>query len=221
MTEEARSETLGVYRKLYAVMAELPWIEKDGNVSMGGRGGYAYATEAGFISAIRPLLIKHQLVIVPIQVAVKTETVTVNDKTTYASTVTCEYEIVDIEFGGTIRIQMAGAGNDNGDKHIYKALTGAFKYALRETFFVGTGDDPEASNEDGGSTAVMSPLETVAEIWKNTPNLPALKDAITLLKNNGYVWGKGFSADEQKTALVMRKMIKAIKGGATLDSSIN
>lgn len=37
----------------------------------------------------------------------------------------------------------AGYGDDAGDKGIYKALTGAVKYALMKQFLVSTGDDPE------------------------------------------------------------------------------
>ena len=38
---------------------------------------------------------------------------------------------------------MAGEGADTGDKAPYKAMTGALKYALLQSFLLASGDDPE------------------------------------------------------------------------------
>ena len=51
--------------------------------------------------------------------------------------------------GNCIEFKCSGSGNDRsrsgavGDKGIYKAITGANKYALLKTFLLETGDDPE------------------------------------------------------------------------------
>ena len=39
----------------------------------------------------------------------------------------------------------SGEGSDTGDKASNKALTGAYKYALRQTFCIETGDDPAST----------------------------------------------------------------------------
>lgn len=50
-----------------------------------------------------------------------------------------------------LTIASYGEGRDRGDKAPYKALTGALKYALIQTFLIATGDDPEhEGSEDGG-----------------------------------------------------------------------
>jgi hypothetical protein len=61
------------------------------------------------------------------------------------------YRILDEE-GNFLSFRAAGSGNDKnskgvGDKGIYKALTGASKYALLKTFMMETGDDPEVPNQ--------------------------------------------------------------------------
>jgi hypothetical protein len=45
--------------------------------------------------------------------------------------------------------KVAGQGLDSGDKAPYKAMTGALKYALLQSFLLATGDDPEADRGDG------------------------------------------------------------------------
>jgi hypothetical protein len=61
------------------------------------------------------------------------------------------YRILDEE-GNFLSFRAAGSGNDKnskgvGDKGIYKALTGASKYALLKTFMMETGDDPEVPSQ--------------------------------------------------------------------------
>ena len=62
---------------------------------------------------------------------------------------------------------MAGEGADAGDKAPYKAMTGALKYALLQSFLLGTGDDPEDERADSraalGSERVITP-EQVREL---------------------------------------------------------
>ena len=40
-------------------------------------------------------------------------------------------------------VKVAGEGLDTGDKAPYKAMTGALKYALLQSFLLATGDNPE------------------------------------------------------------------------------
>ena len=50
--------------------------------------------------------------------------------------------------GSSITVQAVGEGADAGDKASYKAATGLYKYALRQTFCIETGDDPDASQDE-------------------------------------------------------------------------
>jgi hypothetical protein len=44
--------------------------------------------------------------------------------------------------GTFIEVMSSGEGSDTRDKASNKALTGAYKYAIRRTFCIETGDDP-------------------------------------------------------------------------------
>jgi len=54
---------------------------------------------------------------------------------------------VDTESGESFSCIFYGDGSDSNDKAIYKAITGAQKYALMKTFLVATGDDPEQDRQ--------------------------------------------------------------------------
>ena len=58
---------------------------------------------------------------------------------------------------------MAGQGLDSGDKAPYKAMTGALKYALLQSFLLATGDDPEEERinhtSGNGSERLITPEE--------------------------------------------------------------
>jgi hypothetical protein len=45
--------------------------------------------------------------------------------------------------GGSLTVQVAGCGTDSQDKAAYKAMTGAWKYAMKQVFCIPTGDDAE------------------------------------------------------------------------------
>lgn len=63
----------------------------------------------------------------------------------FVTTFVMAYTFVDTETGEEWRVAIPAAGADiGGDKGVYKALTGSFKYALIQTFLIITGDDPEA-----------------------------------------------------------------------------
>jgi len=53
------------------------------------------------------------------------------------------YTFTDVDGGEEITTKVAGQGLDAGDKAPYKAMTGALKYALLQSFLLATGDDPE------------------------------------------------------------------------------
>lgn len=60
------------------------------------------------------------------------------------------YTAIHAESGDSISFNMAGAGEDTGDKALYKALTGASKYAMKKLFNIGESDDAE--NDSGHTT---------------------------------------------------------------------
>jgi hypothetical protein len=63
------------------------------------------------------------------------------------------YTFSDVDSGEEIVAKVAGQGLDSGDKAPYKAMTGALKYALLQSFLLATGDDPEDERVDTRFTA--------------------------------------------------------------------
>ena len=105
-------------------MLEVGYVQKDGTNSF---QKYNYASEANAIKALRPALVKNGLILLP--------SVEKSEMDSYGNTtVHVLYKLMDVE-GNFITFQMIGQGNDKnskgvGDKGIYKAITGANKYAL-------------------------------------------------------------------------------------------
>jgi hypothetical protein len=123
------------------VMRDVGYVQKAGHNDF---QNYKYATEADAIAALRPAMIKHGLCMIPSVESVEQDE--------WGNTnVLMHYRILDEE-GNFLSFRAAGSGNDKnskgvGDKGIYKALTGASKYALLKTFMMETGDDPEVPNQ--------------------------------------------------------------------------
>ena len=105
---------------------------------------YSYVTEADVINTVRPAMLKEGLMIMP-----SVQTVEHDDNGN--THVVVNYTVFH-ESGDSISFTCAGSGNDRnskgvGDKGIYKALTGANKYALLRLLQLATGDDAEVPNE--------------------------------------------------------------------------
>lgn len=64
-------------------------------------------------------------------------------KNSFLITVKLEVTFVDVDSGESKVCIFYGDGSDSDDKGVFKAITGAQKYALMKTFLVETGDDPE------------------------------------------------------------------------------
>ena len=130
-----------ISRKIIAVVRDVGYVQKAGHNDF---QNYKYATEADAIAALRPAMIKHGLCMIPSVESVEQDE--------WGNTnVLMHYRILDEE-GNFLSFRAAGSGNDKnskgvGDKGIYKALTGASKYALLKTFMMETGDDPEVPSQ--------------------------------------------------------------------------
>lgn len=152
------SDKMKIFQKINDAMEEVGWIGKDGTVDL-GRNSYDFASERAFIGAIRPVFTRLGLVFYPTRV-ISQEIITSEKKNkdgnvsnTFLTSVLMEYILGDVDSGEFITIQVMGHGSDSGDKGVYKALTGAFKYALRQALMIGTGDDPEGTDDYGNDTS--------------------------------------------------------------------
>lgn len=146
--------------KIAAVMKECGWISKDNVVDM-GKTKYSYVSEVQYIAELRPLFLKHGLVMLPSSVRdVTTIEKVSNNSTSYLMSAVFGYTFYDVESGDSLCVEMLGQGIDSMDKGAYKLATGAFKYALRQTFMIGSGDDPEATDDQGNEVSYAAPKRT-------------------------------------------------------------
>jgi hypothetical protein len=148
------TENMNVYQRLSAVMQEVAYVQKKG---VNDFHDYSYAKEADFVRAIRPSMLKHGLLFLPVK---QTTSVIQNEKK-FLTTVEMVFRIVNVDDPTDfIEIASAGQGTDANDKGIYKAITGSKKYALALGLLVETGDDAEAdSNVDRQAANEAAPVK--------------------------------------------------------------
>lgn len=124
-----------VATKIAAVMGKIEYLKKDGKMEF-GTTKYNFLSEAKITKELREKTLEVGLVIVPIGCDVI-------ELLNQSEAVEMEYAIIDIESGEGIEVKIAGKGKDVGDKSMYKAMTGAYKYMQRQTFAIPTGEDPD------------------------------------------------------------------------------
>jgi hypothetical protein len=116
---------------------------------------YRYSKLEDFFDAAKPVLAKHGLALVignP-SVHVLPERATKAGGSEHACQVCITATLIHVS-GEWLRIATYGEGQDRADKSIYKAITGAKKYALAGLLAIPTTDDPEADEQVGQSAAV-------------------------------------------------------------------
>lgn len=124
---------------------------------------YQYVMEADLIDAVRGELAKRHIMILPSMTKVEHH---LDGKGKRLTTVEVSYDIEDGESGEKRTVVFGGAGEDAGDKGIYKAFTGSQKYMLQKTFQIPTGDDPERENNGDGAS------KTAQDAPKQSASLP-------------------------------------------------
>lgn len=151
-------------------MEQVGQLVKDGTVTnSSGKKMYTYLSEEQTTAELQMAFIKHGLVMFPIKVEdeiIYLETIKENVLTKIPITkIRVTYKICDAETGEFEEIQSIGQGSDTQDKGSNKAMTGAFKYAQRQTFMISTGDDGDKvgsgvlDKEHSDSTQSTKPQE--------------------------------------------------------------
>ena len=129
-----------------ALMAAFRGVEKNG---VNAFHRYNYASDADILWTIKPLLAEHGLsfTLVSFTILGMSEVKTKREGTERLIDLSVTYQLAHTS-GQWRTITAPGSGQDPGDKAHYKAMTGALKYALRQTFAIPTGDDPERDEDD-------------------------------------------------------------------------
>lgn len=125
---------LNLYQKISAVMRDVEYLSKDDAIEFKSTK-YRAISEEKVTSTVRASLIKHGLVILPIEQEHK--------RVDTLTTVDVKYKIIDIDTGEFEILASSGTGADTQDKGVGKAMTYSYKYLLLRSFAIPTGEDPD------------------------------------------------------------------------------
>ena len=126
---------MNIYEKMSAIMQDVQYLTKDDQVKF-GTTNYKALSEEKVTGIMRAELIKHKLVIYPIQQSAS--------RIGQITHVDVMYRLVNVENPEEyIDIASCGDGADSQDKGSGKAMTYAFKYMWLRAFALPTGEDPD------------------------------------------------------------------------------
>jgi hypothetical protein len=125
------------------VMERVSYVQKD--KQMTGGGSYRYASVENVIAALRPEMVKEQLILIPVGVDPLTLEVFEGKSGSRQNRTQVKYtfDLMHGPSGQTKPVVVIGEGMDVGDKSSNKAMTSARKYALVMAFNLETGTDPD------------------------------------------------------------------------------
>lgn len=171
------------------VIADLPAIGKD---SYNEQQGFAFRGIDAVVTALKPLLAKHGVILVPdVTERIYAQRPTRNGGVMHEVNLHITYRIYGPE-GDCIMASGWGEGTDSGDKATNKAMTAAYKYVLFQLFAIA---DAAADGD------AHTPAETVGHTpeWETLgyDSEQQLIDAVDDIKD---LWEK-VSLDEVKTEI--------------------
>jgi len=161
------TEGFSLKQKLAEVRRRISYIQKRGHNE---RFNYSYVTAADIAGAVGDALAELEVVVIPRLESISHENIAPNqgypDRLTR---VVMSYTFMDVDSAEELTVKVPGEGRDPGDKGPYKAMTGALKYALLQSFLIATGDDPEDERAEGeqhaggNGSGVSDPLITAEQ----------------------------------------------------------
>lgn len=128
-----------LHRKLFLARKEAKPVEKKGKAAE----GFDFARFEDVVEEAGRLLDKRGILIVP---QVLNEQLQFSSKEFAIATATMEFEVVDKDGGGSLKVRWSGTGYDApGHKALFAAQTGCEKTFLLKLLRIPYGDDPEAN----------------------------------------------------------------------------
>ena len=211
-------ENKALLTKLSLIMGKIGWVPKAGRNEF---HKYDYAMEADIVATIRTLLIENRVFLYPFVVEQK-QTPCVEKG--YMTEIMVRWRFVDLDSGESLSIDMPGSGYDNGDKGLYKAITGSEKYLLLKTFLIPTGDDPERDENGPPASRNRPPANSPPKLVPRQPNAVSGPPKAVIPKSGKPLpVGKGIVSDvkEMLTKDKTRKYVQVTQGGYKLSSFID
>ena len=145
-----RSPTpLNLRQKLAEVRRRIGYIQKRGHNE---RFNYRYVTAADIAGAVGDILAQLGVVVIPSLESIAYEPAKISGAPVERfARVVMAYTFADVDTTEAVTVKVPGEGLDVGDKAPYKAMTGALKYALLQSFLLASGDDPEDERVSAGN----------------------------------------------------------------------
>ncbi len=140
---------LNLRQKLAEVRRRIGYVQKRGHNE---RQNYSYVTAADIAGSVGDILAELGVVVIPTLEDISYESAVGRGEASRTARVVMAYTFADVDSGEELIAKVAGQGLDPGDKAPYKAMTGALKYALLQSFLLATGDDPEDERLDARFT---------------------------------------------------------------------
>jgi len=149
-TEEPKKEPKNIDEAILAIMKEVGYVQKQKGRDL----NYTYAGEAALIAAIRPVMVESGVTVDVVGITnIQYSSYTTKSGTVMHSTnLVAAVRFTHAPSQTSKTVQAPGCAADAGDKADYKAATGAYKYALRQTLCIETGDDPDQFKSESEAT---------------------------------------------------------------------
>lgn len=136
-----------IEERILAAMADVTHVEKTGqNASQ----NYKYVEIAEVKRAVREAMLAHGIIYTARhEVKSTAEVATRSGGILHVVTTESVFRFTAADNPSSyVEVQTIGSGSDSGDKAPYKAMTGAEKYALMQTFAIPAGDDAEVDSHE-------------------------------------------------------------------------
>jgi hypothetical protein len=142
-----------IQKAIWAVMCEISYVQKQKSPNL----NYSFAGEAALIRALRPYMERYGIIMSVVeQRDIQFETYqTAKGSPMNRTRLTAVVRFYHAPSGTFIDVMAPGEGADSGDKSGNKANTCAYKYALRQTFVIETGDDPDEEKSERSARALQ------------------------------------------------------------------
>jgi hypothetical protein len=174
-----------VVKKVCQVIDEMGVIPKTGRNKF---QGYDYRKHEDIMSKLQLALVKNNLVFYPKEKKLVSneiiEKTNKNGEVTKNSHVIIEVKYVLTDGESSIDFMGLGEGIDNGDKAIYKAQTGATKYALNDLLMLASEMDAEAHDvqiKPNTTTNKPSPVKESSNTYDSHTNKVNATDEDTII----------------------------------------
>lgn len=201
-TVETKPKAKNIHEAIINVMNEVGYVRKTKSAKL----DYTFAGEAALIAALRPAMVENDIYMSVIRYEeIQREVYETRSGSKMNSTrAKAVVRFTHAPSGTYIDVEALGEGADSGDKSTNKCATGAYKYALRQTFCIETGDDPDKDPSAGQERASIRSAPSKAAQSSNGAQSKAPTQSGGRTEKEFIAWAKtkGVRAAEIGQALV-------------------